>query len=414
MNAALYLTDRPEGRTAPQDAPHRLAMTEAQLSTTDPWAPGYSPRARTLRVRGEELSRIDDILVNRPRAAANSNSLAHQLGDEWDTDHNLLAAQIPWRDLGLFPAPALAPNAPPARQRALCWPVRADKWQQFQSAFAGEAAATFGALEREITGHIMEQVLPHWEQLERAGDPAAPAQALQLLGARPAHDVIAEMTEAAMKTLARGQDLLMEICPTRPLNPEGYHYRPRQTNKRYVRLREARALARRLLTLCDAGQLQEQWPIAVSKTLREHLTMAGWDNTAIPGAEQLRTSVYTTKAAIRKIDREHKTQARQRAEKTAERRAYEAPRLSNRIATGKHKPRSAAELKVLADPEGGEPITDPSIIKRKVEQFITKKAAPPRPKTGQYTNATARRYRWEEGDKDGFPGLIQPPTDRIG
>ena len=78
-----------------------------------------------------------------------------------DTEHKVISARIPWRDLGLFPAPALAPRTPPTRQRVLCWPVRGDKWRKFLSAFAGEVAATFGALKREITGYMTEQVLPH-------------------------------------------------------------------------------------------------------------------------------------------------------------------------------------------------------------------------------------------------------------
>ena len=43
--------------------------------------------------------------------------------------------------------------------------------------------------------------------------------------------------------------------------------------------------------------------------------MAGWDNSAKPDAEQLRAAIRTTKANIRKIDKEHKTQARQRTER---------------------------------------------------------------------------------------------------
>lgn len=410
----MYPSDR-TGDGRPQDGAYREATAAAGLYTAEPLAADSdAPRARTLREQGLPKSRIDDILVNCGPAATHAYTRVHALTEDWATYHNLLEAHVPWRDLGLFPAPALAESTRPAGQRVLCWPIKADKWQKFVSAFAGESAATFGALEQQITELMHKQVLPHWQHLEGDGDLAALRQTLKELGGRQAKEVVSEMAEAVMRVLARGQDLMMEICPTRPLNPEGKHYRPRQVNKRYMRLKAAGALARQMLADVAANGPLELGPgTTITGTLGVHLTMAGWDNTKPPAPDELRAAIKSTKAAIHKIDKEHKTQARQRAEKAAKRRAAEAPKLSNRTATDKHKPRNPAELKVLRDPDTGGVVTQPSLIQNLVERFITGKAAPPSPKTGNYDGTLPRRYPWEQSrQKDDFKGLEQPQTGR--
>jgi exonuclease III len=131
MNAALYPTDRAQGRRGPLDKPYRQFIHKMDLLPLDqpqsqnPTQPG---RPKTFYNQDDpttgSISRIDDILVNTQiakRPGAHTNIIDTT---DLNTDHQGVMAHIPYTSLGQLPLPIIQAAQATERPRSLVTPLK--------------------------------------------------------------------------------------------------------------------------------------------------------------------------------------------------------------------------------------------------------------------------------------------------
>lgn len=166
MNAALYKTDREEGRKGQHDKGYRDFVHLAGLQPFDNNQQGgcrdktfYQETAETGTT---EISRIDDILT-QTRYADKPGAAVHTVNtQDCHTDHNILCAEIPYLLMGQLPLPKIE-EARTAHRTVLVNPMSKEDKQALRLAMDEQMNWQIKALWHDLKEVVDTHVLPHWE-----------------------------------------------------------------------------------------------------------------------------------------------------------------------------------------------------------------------------------------------------------
>ena len=418
MNAALYKTDRDPGRKGSNDSAYRAFVQENGLKPLDPpnpLLPG-AQRARTFRRGadsiGEDVSRIDDILmkgiVETMPGASTYLIDTHDL----NTDHHALCAEIPYTTLHQLPLPTIEGNT--ATSRKLSLPMTPEDKRILTQTIEERQILPIRSLWQDLR-HVLEtQVHPYWERLEkgttRPTDPKwAPQQQLQaeinVLGDR--------MTAIFQQALSTA----LEVCTTVTQAPKSSeHHQKRSTARQRAKLIKMRHRIRDIRQGIITSPIPTHAHISTYKVDQEieQLIQQEWDWQAGKGNqdEKQPTREYrnmeltlqsnmgiqidrTIKEKMKEVDRRDASYTVQKHRNRMQRLADNRQKVGNKIMTGQFTQSNRYALRILKD--GDRILTQPNQILQKCYTSLQQhhQVPPPAP--------PAETYPWENpGSVDQF------------
>jgi hypothetical protein len=207
---------------------------------------------------------------------------------------------------------------------------------------------------------------------------------------------------------------MLDICPTRPANVKGTHYRPRKearSRRKTVALLQTTArLMHRLRTNAATGNVvdgTEAEVVALAERYEER-------HPETTREEALKATQARLREKRNRIDKEHTKIQEQEATSAFRTLLDSNQKLGNKLALGKHKPNPHVSLRAVQTPEGRLATTAEEVIEA-TERWARNKMKAPEPngKTGRYLPAEApRHYPWETTDlsDDGDPMADNLPT----
>ena len=403
FNATLWDTDRATGTTYAGDRHHRGFAQDHNLSPVDTPSGG---RAYTFRAgRGERmLSRIDDVLTNAPLAAESRVETIDMTGRT--SDHDALAASVPFTSLGVLP-PLPEPEQTDGNMRMA--PLTAATREATRLALLEHQAQAYANLERTTADVVERHVRPHWEALK--GQPARqPKQRKLQIGDKDAREVVDELGQQLSELLQESRRLMEEVCPKRPDNVRGLHYRPRKESRNRARLvRQLKAAAAALHKL-RTGEGRVLPPTGAEEEVERKADAYEEDHACSTREEALLAVREALRRQRNKIDREH-TRISEQEEARRFRDLMETnQKTGNKIAMGRHKPTPPVALRAIKK-EDGELATSKKAVLEATAQWARRKLTAPEPngKTGRYLPHEApRQYPWEaDPDFSQYKGLIE-------
>jgi molecular chaperone GrpE (heat shock protein) len=211
---------------------------------------------------------------------------------------------------------------------------------------------------------------------------------------------------------------MLDICPTRPANVKGTHYRPRKeakSRRKTVALLQTTArMMHRLRTTAATDNTEdgtEAEVVALAERYEERHPEATRE-------EALKATQACLREKQNRIDKEHTKIQEQEATSAFRTLLDSNQKLGNKLALGKHKPNPPVALRAVQTPEGRLATTAEEVIEA-TERWARNKMKAPEPngKTGRYLPAEApRHYPWETTDlsDDGDPMADNLPTGPIG
>lgn len=408
FNATWRDNDRASGHRSTADALHRAFMQQHKLNPVD----GTQPhRAYTFRkATTVYCSRIDDVYTNLPLPDTCLVSTVPMAGRT--SDHDPLHACIPFTALNQFPPlPQLLATADP--QRRLLSLTDADR-QAAQKQIQEEKGQQYADLNQRMSELVDTYVRPHWDSIENQS--ADVPRTLIRLGEADARATVEALGTELATLLLDCQEIMLDVCPTRPVNVTGSHYRPRQEAKKRRQFVNYIKAAARLIYRLTVGALVKQPTEAQQAHEQKVLAMAEAeqaDNPELSTEEALRVTKSKLCKQRNRIDKEHAKFSSQQQTKAFRSLMESNQKLGNKIALGKHKPNPPVALRAIQTEDGRLATTAEAIIEETTKWAEKKLRAPePTGKTGEYLpNKAPRDYPWHRDPTlkvDGDP--MQPDT----
>jgi hypothetical protein len=224
FNATLQDEDRASGLRYRPDDVHREFMTQHDLLPVScpSLAPMGVPRQYTYRKGCSETlwSRIDDVLINQPAIINTDVHTIDMIGRF--SDHDPLVASVPFSQLNLMPPlpELISKQAEPPLERLTEATKTVLRMQLLET--HGEQCDALAIYTDEIVSRC---VRPHWDMLEHHHTADRPMP-LQTIGRDTARQVVDDLGTSMSHLLEQCRGTMMEVCPTRPTNIHGLHYRP--------------------------------------------------------------------------------------------------------------------------------------------------------------------------------------------
>lgn len=408
FNATALDSDRLSRKRHAADTAHRRFMQRHNLRPLDTPKDG-ADRTYTFRKSSElYCSRIDDILVNVP-TQEDCRTLTISMEGR-SSDHDQLVASIPFTTLRQFPP--LTPPAPSESPEPRLLPLTQRATDALKLQLQESQGDAYEHLYRYTERLVATYARPHWQMLKQ--HEADKPQPLTELDDTPARQVINDLGKQLSELMQASRSIMMDVCPTRPANIRGTHYRPwkeaKSRRKTVTLLKTTARLMHRLRvsnTLDDAADDAEAAVIAIAERFEERH----------PGTSR-EEALKATQARLRdkrnRIDKEHTKIQEQEAAASFQMLLNSNQKLGNKLALGKHKPNPPVALRAVQTPEGLLATTAEEVTEVTKTWARNKMKAPePNGKTGKYLPEEApRNYPWanQEYASEGDPLADNLPT----
>lgn len=259
----------------------------------------------------------------------------------------------------------------------------------------GEQFDTLASYTDEI---VSQHVRPHWDNLESHHTAEKPMP-LQFNERKSARQLVDELGESMSQLLEHSRQTMMEVCPTKPTNVHGLHYRPRKESrkmKKTIKLIRATAELIAKERGLNEGADKDSQPHHIEEAER----MATEYEAEHPDSSR-EDALAATRTSLRH-ERDKMIQADEKISDQLARRKFRTlvddnQKLGNKMILGKHKPSPPIAMRAIARPDGSLATSAAEVLEA-TEQWARKKLKAPEPngKTGLYLPEDAsRHYPWD-------------------
>ena len=404
MNAALYQSDRDPGRKGQHDKAYRGFIQETGLRPIDPPNPlaPVAQRARTFRREageGEDVSRIDDILLKGTVDTAPGAS-THLIDTKGlNTDHQGLCAEIPYTTIYQLPLPVIEETMEPTVRRTLTVPMTHEDKRILTHAVEERQTIPIRSLWQDLKQLLDTQIHPYWHQIDtgviKAGDPKwAPQQQLQ----KEVNALGDRMTAILKQALSTA----MEVCSTTVRKPHStQHHQKRSTARQRTHLLKMRRKireTRRDDPLSPTSWKQDQELVKIIKQVQDRSRTGETQedplaSDAQANVEEILKSAtgilvdQTIKEKLKELDKKDASYTVQKHRSRMQKLADKNQKVGNKIMTGQYNQSNKYALRILKD--GDKILTKPEQILHKCHSSLQHhhQVPPPTP--------PAETYPWE-------------------
>ena len=234
FNAVLQPQDRSSGHTYRADVQHAAFVEKCRLRPLDPC--GVAGRAPTFRQEvldlGASSSRIDDVLTTQVTAAHNAQVTV--LPPTATSDHCPLLARITASSMRLLlPSDTHQGGVrnQPTGAPVLVRPISSTDQQRFRDAVgSGRLAQQVHDLSSRTQQLRSEHMEPHMQL--RGSTCGKKVVILDVVEGRPAIEVVNEVCNQLVDTLALCMEAALQVCATKPGGKHGKHMQPRTVGRK--------------------------------------------------------------------------------------------------------------------------------------------------------------------------------------
>ena len=264
-NAALCEVDRATALTSTDKRHATWVQDQPRLKSVYTTMNNRQP-TYTVSGMGDSPSMIDDILLQPPTGVCNEVVVyaaeIHQ-GHGYNTDHALMTASLSGAKLNAIHVTSNQVRTRPTPARRLQTPVKATARQAFHQRLLENASALIQQLNGRLAP-ISQETIAFLE--EQKSQNAKDVHKLDMLGGRPADEVVDELGNCLMAILSEANVAALETCATVMTNPGGVHHKPKMACKQR---RQHMATLKRARQLC--GQLKRALGTAAEPAVRAEI-----------------------------------------------------------------------------------------------------------------------------------------------